>query len=530
LKRQEDAIGHPRAAVLCALVLAVALAAPARAEEPGAPEDWLNRCLITVRSYEDNVNAMWDDDPATGWASASGSEQYLQIDKPRGAATLSLLWGQTPAKLRMQVQEADQWITTGDFSQDPLPPETLVLPQEACSVRLLADGEMRIAELRIHSGYVLGYFSGAGYAAASMPTPPPVNTKRPLERGMEGERVKALQRRLKELGYFRNNISGTFAQNTYLALCNFQRSNGLAISGVADDAVMAALDAATAIPTQQPPGFDPSQPYPRTASALVTFFRAQIGKGYLYGSIGEISSLKLRQQRALLYPQYERLILGEAAKWDGVEVYDCNGLFKAFLELSEGGFPPEWHTNVTGAVKRWAVEMGPIETMPKQPGIMLLQQRDSSRDYMHDGLYIGNGLFVHSRGHVYGVRAEQMPQLWTHWARLSWLDYDMPEEIGDVPWDGGLLPGDRALVDTASGEGLSMHEVPVTGARKLDERFPNHSVVTIEDAPIGANYYRLVTGVNRKGETQTAYVYAKDLTALSPLPTMPPWPAEWAGG
>ncbi|MCL2544762.1 MAG: hypothetical protein FWE77_02455 [Clostridia bacterium] len=259
---------------------------------------------------------------------------------------------------------------------------------------------------------------------------------------------------------------------------------------------------------------DSSKGMPRTASALVQFCQEKVGKGYVFGSSGVVGSKYLREQNAARYPKHSRALLELAPRWDGIEVFDCVGLFKAFLNRSDGPYPPKWNTNVRGAVKRWFSEMDTIDTMPREPGIMLLQLSPGTRSFTHIGVYVGNGNCVHSRGHVYGVVEEPMPHLWTHWARPVWLEFDLPAEES-APWPPYLGAGDLAQVDTSFEGALSMLDrAPSDRGTTLGVRIPNKTYVRVEGVPLNIedSWWRQVSYTNEEGETHTGYVYAKDLS------------------
>jgi peptidoglycan hydrolase-like protein with peptidoglycan-binding domain len=57
---------------------------------------------------------------------------------------------------------------------------------------------------------------------------------RPLEKGDSGEAVKALQSRLTELEYYDGKISGNYLDGSYHAISDFQKKNGMDITGKAD--------------------------------------------------------------------------------------------------------------------------------------------------------------------------------------------------------------------------------------------------------------------------------------------------------
>ena len=98
------------------------------------------------------------------------------------------------------------------------------------------------------------------------PTPEPTSTVAPTEApsgyatlkyGDTGEEVKALQRKLKELGFFTGNIGGNYLTLTQTAVEAYQRANGLAVDGVATASLQQRIfegASATPAPTQQPAG------------------------------------------------------------------------------------------------------------------------------------------------------------------------------------------------------------------------------------------------------------------------------------
>ncbi len=72
---------------------------------------------------------------------------------------------------------------------------------------------------------------------------------RPLQKGDSGDDVKALQSRLTELGYYDGKVSGNYLDGSYYAISDFQRKNGLPITGKADVATQTLLfDGSKALP------------------------------------------------------------------------------------------------------------------------------------------------------------------------------------------------------------------------------------------------------------------------------------------
>ena len=108
-----------------------------------------------------------------------------------------------------------------------------------------------------------------------------------------------------------------------------------------------------------------------------------------------------------------------------------------------------------------------------------------------------------------------MPQLWTHWGRPLWLEYDLPaEEYAE--WPPYLAAGDTALVDTSFGGDLAVRAFPRSTGAYTGARLSNQSLITIDAVPEApeAWFWRKVTTTDRKGNSVTGYVYAKDLTAI----------------
>ena len=93
--------------------------------------------------------------------------------------------------------------------------------------------------------------SGSALAASETPTPSPSPTPTPaptyqvptesVKQGSEGEDAKTVQRRLKELGYYRGNVDGKFGRASVNALKAFQEAHGLEADGVAGKGTFAVL-------------------------------------------------------------------------------------------------------------------------------------------------------------------------------------------------------------------------------------------------------------------------------------------------
>ena len=83
------------------------------------------------------------------------------------------------------------------------------------------------------------------------PTPAPVTptpTPKSLQRGFTGsEAVRAVQKRLKELGYYKGSADGDFGPATEAAVKEFQKANGLTADGKVGEKTLAKMNAKNAV-------------------------------------------------------------------------------------------------------------------------------------------------------------------------------------------------------------------------------------------------------------------------------------------
>ena len=86
------------------------------------------------------------------------------------------------------------------------------------------------------------YSSGAAKASSVA-----ASTGETLERDSEGDAVRTLQKRLKELGYLSGSVDGKFGQGTEAAVIAFQQANGLTPDGKAGTATLNRLYSDSAI-------------------------------------------------------------------------------------------------------------------------------------------------------------------------------------------------------------------------------------------------------------------------------------------
>ena len=72
-------------------------------------------------------------------------------------------------------------------------------------------------------------------------TPTPTTTSNVLKKGATGSRVREVQQRLKDLGYYNGSVDGSFGEGTENAIKAFQSANGLRADGVVGDKTLSKL-------------------------------------------------------------------------------------------------------------------------------------------------------------------------------------------------------------------------------------------------------------------------------------------------
>ena len=120
-------------------------------------------------------------------------------------------------------------------------------------------------------------------AATASPTPKPTAkptaTSSALRLGSTGTKVKNMQQRLKDLGYYTGSVDGVFGQGTENAVKAFQRANGLSADGVAGTATLSKLNSSSAKSNYAASSSATSRPAMRTytPSTLSTYRYLQLG-------------------------------------------------------------------------------------------------------------------------------------------------------------------------------------------------------------------------------------------------------------
>ena len=230
-------------------------------------------------------------------------------------------------------------------------------------------------------GYVMTTYLKMIEATA---TPAPSETPAPdgetLSYGSSGEAVKALQRRLKELGYFGGEVGGNYLAKTQEAVQAFQRANGLNPDGIATPELQQLIFGAQATATPTP------EPTPAPTRAPET---GRTGIVTISGS-----RLNLREKASTSSKILTRLsggtkvtVLGESGNWYHVNYNGTLGyLSKAYVRVTGDVSPTAaptaspTQTPETGREATIQIENGGALHLRKGPGT-----DTESLGYVQDG-------------------------------------------------------------------------------------------------------------------------------------------------
>jgi len=97
-----------------------------------------------------------------------------------------------------------------------------------------------------------------------------------LKKGMRGDRVLNLQKKLTTLGYYQGSLDGIFGSGTLLAVIEFQTTNGLNADGVAGHQTLGMLNGS-------PIGASRGATGDRRSQAIASFAKQFLGTPYAWG-------------------------------------------------------------------------------------------------------------------------------------------------------------------------------------------------------------------------------------------------------
>lgn len=235
----------------------------------------------------------------------------------------------------------------------------------------------------------------------------------------------------------------------------------------------------------------------KTASGLVKYAKAQLGKPYWYGTFGQKSSEALYKQKKKQYPSYYTAT--DFKNQYGKKVHDCIGLIKGYMWCdSPTDTTPNYAKGMPDVNEEMmynlAKEKGSISTMPDIAGICVLFKG-------HIGVYIGNGYVIEARGHSYGVVKTALESRgWTKWCKCPYIEYDTEKKVATSKTT-------KKYVRVATnGSVLNCRKKASTLSSKVGS-FKNGTKLTLIEKT-NKNWYK-VKGVSSVGKSITGYCSAK---------------------
>lgn len=170
---------------------------------------------------------------------------------------------------------------------------------------------------------------------------------------------------------------------------------------------------------------------------IIKYCEAQLGRPYWRGCYGQHASPALLEYERKRFPDsYKAKDFADQAK-AGQKVHDCSGLPKgAMLCTTVNGDPDK---SLLSPVDKnppmlWDAATVRSSDMSKFPNIPAYLVYNSNRS--HVGVYVGDGVVVEARGHLYGVvHSKITDSRWKHWSDYCHADYSDQQEDDEVKYD-----------------------------------------------------------------------------------------------
>lgn len=211
-----------------------------------------------------------------------------------------------------------------------------------------------------------------------------------LKSGDSGEAVKYLQRRLTELGYFTEKITGSYGNSTAKAVASFQTANALNATGTADVNTRAVMNSSAAITKSQ---YENSRDDAGSADRqekierLIAAARSKLGCKYVHNT-------------------------------SGPDTFDCSGFTKyAFgtvgIELSGAAYNQGYMDKLGKPYRKKITSYNELQ----RGDLLIFDTNKSDSDLSdHVGIYLGDGTFIHASS----AKAEVVISNLARYGNFSW--------------------------------------------------------------------------------------------------------------
>jgi len=165
----------------------------------------------------------------------------------------------------------------------------------------------------------------------------------------------------------------------------------------------------------------------KTASGLIAYCQAQLGRPYWMGTFGQTAAEWLYQSNKKRLPGF--YTAADFPAQYGQRVHDCIGLIKGYLWSDGPECAPKYLSRPLGldldadGMYYKCSPHGQIQSMPDTPGTLVFILSRGKME--HVGVYIGGGQVIEARGHAYGVvQTALRGRGWTHWGICPYITYD----------------------------------------------------------------------------------------------------------
>lgn len=182
--------------------------------------------------------------------------------------------------------------------------------------------------------------------------------------GNNGSDIKGLQRRLTELYYFNDEITGFFGASTEAAVRSFQKLNDLKIDGIVDtdtrDLIFSPEAKESPTPLPKPTPKPTVKPTGGKVTEMIAFAKQQLGKRYVRGA-------------------------------EGSKTFDCSG-FSYYVVKHMGIETGRYNAAGFSKMSSWAK----VSSVSKLKAGDLVFFSSKKKRVSHMGIYIGDGKLIHA--------------------------------------------------------------------------------------------------------------------------------------